>query len=145
MDGKPWVALKSRTFVKMKINKYTIAGLFILVLSALGYLLYIQFEILDRDIQTNKEVMQLSLPDILSDLYDNMMFNEGLREHTDSFVGTDDFSFNSESTPSDPLQRLLKQGLDEVLALNYPDLEHELDGFGIRYSTSYIVVDHVQR
>jgi signal transduction histidine kinase len=113
----------------MKINKYTLAILFIVVLSALGVLLVIQFQILDKDIKNNRRTMELAIPGILSDLYDNMMFNRNLEALVRAYIGTDSFQFASDSNPTDPLQMVIKNGLDEVISLNYPDLEYQVDGF----------------
>ncbi|WP_424963980.1 sensor histidine kinase [Ekhidna sp.] len=113
----------------MKINKYTLAALFIVVLSSLGVLLVIQFQILEKDIKNNRSTMELAIPGILSDLYDNMMFNRDLDNLVRKYEGTESFQFTTNSNPSDPLQLLLKSGLDEVISLNYPDLEYEVDGF----------------
>ncbi len=113
----------------MKINQFVLAGLFIIVAGALGALLVIQFRIIDKDIATNQNMMKLAIPDILSDLYDNMMFNNDLRTFTDNFYGTDSFRFTSNSAPTDSLQLLLKKNLDEVISRNYPELHYVIDGF----------------
>ncbi|GAB4247961.1 MAG: hypothetical protein Tsb0034_27310 [Ekhidna sp.] len=113
----------------MKINKYVFAGLFLVVTSVLGILLVIQIRIIDKDIATNQHMMRLAIPGILSDLYDNMMFNDDLQKLTNAYEGTDSFQFTSSSTPSDPLQLLLKDRLDEVISLNYPSLNYTVDGF----------------
>ncbi|WP_370087211.1 sensor histidine kinase [Ekhidna sp.] len=113
----------------MKINKYTLTALFIVVLSSLGVLLVIQFQILDKDIKNNRSTMELAIPGILSDLYDNMMFNRDLDNLVRIHEGTESFQFSSDSQPSDPLQVVLKNGLDEVISLNYPHLEYQVDGF----------------
>ncbi|MEQ8626148.1 HAMP domain-containing sensor histidine kinase [Ekhidna sp.] len=113
----------------MKINKYTLAALFIVVLSSLGVLLVIQFQILEKDIKNNQNMMGFAIPGILSDLYDNMMFNRDLDQLVRIYEGTESFQFSSDSNPTDQLQLVLKNGLDEVISLNYPDLKYQVDGF----------------
>lgn len=113
----------------MKINKYKLAVLFLIVLSSLGVLLFMQFQIVERDIQKNQTMMESSIAGILSDLYDIMMFNSDLAKFTDAFRGTGQFEFTNNSNPTDSLQIVLKNGLDEVISLNYPDLDYKVDGF----------------
>lgn len=113
----------------MKINRYTLAALFLIVFSSLTVLLIMQFRIVEQDIQKNETMMESSIAGILSDLYDILMFNPNLPLYTNEFEGTASFRFNNESTPTDPLQSLLKNSLDEVISLNYPDLDYQVDGF----------------
>lgn len=113
----------------MKLNKYSLALLFLLVFSALGVLLVIQYRILKKDIENNRTMMELAIPGILSDLYDVLMFNQDLRTYTDAYRGTGTFQFTKASTPTDPLHSLLKNRIDEVMSLNYPELDYTIDGF----------------
>lgn len=113
----------------MELNKYILIALFAVVIISLGVLLVIQFRILEKDIENNRNMMAFAIPGILSDLYDNMMFNRDIRKYTDDFQGTEDFSFTSDSSLIDSLQIVLKNGIDEVLSLNYPDLKYEVNGF----------------
>ncbi len=113
----------------MKINKYTLTGLLAVVLVALIVLITIQFNIVEKNIRDNQTMMEFALPGILSDLYDNMMFNQRLKDLTDSFEGTADFQFSSSDQPSDPLHDMIKKELDQVLNLNYPELAYRVDGF----------------
>ncbi len=113
----------------MKISKYKLAALFLIVISSLGVLLFMQFQIVERDIQKNQTMMESSIAGILSDLYDIMMFNADLAKFTNQFRGTGTFEFTNDSNPSDSLQIILKNGLDEVMSLNYPDLDYKVDGF----------------
>ncbi len=123
----------------MKINRYTLAVLFLVVFSSLGVLLFMQFQIVERDIQTNKAVMETAIAGILSDLYDMMMFNDELRRLTSAVNDTKDFQFTNHSDLTDPLQLHLKSHLDEVISLNYPDLDYKIDGF---VSTEYGCMIH---
>lgn len=113
----------------MKISKYKLAVLFLIVISSLGVLLFMQFQIVERDIQNNQTMMESSIAGILSDLYDIMMFNSDLAKFTNAFRGTGTFEFTNDSNPTDSLQIILKNGLDEVMSLNYPDLDYKVDGF----------------
>lgn len=113
----------------MKINKYTLAALTIVVLCSLGVLLVIQYQILSKDIENNRSTMELAIPGILSDLYDNMMFNRDLDNLVRVYRGTESFQFSSDSNPTDALHLVLKAGLDEVISLNYPNLQYQVDGF----------------
>lgn len=113
----------------MKINRYKLAILFLIVLSSLGILLFMQFQIVERDIQKNQTMLESSIAGILSDLYDIMMYNTDLVKFTDSFEGTSTFEFTNDSQPTDSLQIVLKNGLDEVMSLNYPHLDYKVDGF----------------
>ncbi|WP_436515901.1 sensor histidine kinase [Ekhidna sp. To15] len=113
----------------MKISKYKLAVLFLIVISSLGVLLFMQFQIVERDIQKNQTMMESSIAGILSDLYDIMMFNSDLAKFTNAFYGSGTFEFTNESNPTDSLQIILKNGLDEVMSLNYPDLDYKVDGF----------------
>ncbi|MEO9484441.1 MAG: HAMP domain-containing sensor histidine kinase [Ekhidna sp.] len=113
----------------MKTNQYKLAILFLIVLSSLGVLLFMQFQIVERDIQKNETMLESSIAGILSDLYDIMMFNSDLAKYTDEFIGTGRFEFTNDSNPTDSLQIVLKNGLDEVISLNYPDLDYKVDGF----------------
>ena len=113
----------------MKLNKYTLGILSIIVIASLAVLLVIQFRIIERDIENNTQMMELAIPGILSNLYDNMMFNRELRKYSDDYRGTSDFSFTNDSIPEDPLQIVIKNELDAVLALNYPELDYKVDGF----------------
>lgn len=113
----------------MKWSKYIIVSLLVLVILALGSLLYNQYRILKNDLETNRRMMELTIPRILSDLYDHMMFNQTLGHLVGEFQGTEDFSFSSDSELTDSLQVALRKGIDEVLALNYPKLEYRVDGF----------------
>lgn len=113
----------------MKTNKYTLAGLLVVVVVALIVLLNIQFNAIEGDIKNNQSVMEFALPGILADLYDNMRYNRNWRRYVDRYKGTEDFHFTSNSSPKDPLQRILKEELDQVFSLNYPQLDYNLDGF----------------
>lgn len=113
----------------MKRSRYVISALVIVVTTSLGLLLYNQYRILKKDIEANKNMMELAIPGILSDLYDNMMFNRELRKYTNDIQGTAEFSFSSDSTLTDSLQIVLKNEVDRVLDLNYPGLEYEMVGF----------------
>lgn len=117
------------TLSSMKFSKYTLAGLFVVVVAALSALLYNQYRIVKRDIGTNSSTMSLTIPRILSDLYDNSMYNRQLARLVDRFDGTEAFEFSHDSQPTDPLEALLKSEIDQVLALNYPDLEYTVEGF----------------
>ena len=113
----------------MKLSKYTFILLFLVVVTSLGMLLYNQYRILQLDIDTNKITMSMSVPDILSDLYDNSMYNEELANLARRIRGTDSFEFTNTSELTDPLQVVLKAEIDKVLALNYPAFEYRVDGF----------------
>jgi len=113
----------------MKINKYTLAGLLVVVVVALVILLTIQFNIIEKDIKNNQSVMEFALPGVLSDLYDNMNLDQSWRRYVDGYHGTEDFHFSNDASPKDPLQRILKAELDQVFSLNYPQLDYNLDGF----------------
>lgn len=113
----------------MRINKFLLIGLFLLVAAALSTLLVIQFRIMNQDIEANHSVVAFSIPAILSDLFDNMMYNRDLGDLTNEYQGTASFQFTRDSEPTDPIQAILKKGLDEVIALNYPDLDYSVDGF----------------
>ncbi len=113
----------------MKLSKYTFIILLLVVVTSLGVLLYNQYRILEQDIDTNKNVMSMAVPDILSDLYDNSMYNDELRNLVHQISGTDSFVFTNASELTDPLQLKLKTEIDKVLALNYPKLEYRVDGY----------------
>lgn len=123
----------------MKINRYTLAVLFLVVISSLGVLLFMQFQIVERDIQKNETMMETAIAGILSDLYDNMMFNDELNRLTRAVNDTKNFQFTNHSVLTDSLQILLKSHLDEVISLNYPDLDYHIDGF---VSTEYGCMIH---
>ncbi|MEQ9383440.1 MAG: HAMP domain-containing sensor histidine kinase [Imperialibacter sp.] len=113
----------------MKISKYTFILLFFVVVTSLGVLLYNQYRILERDLEINKNVMSMAVPDILSDLYDNSMYNDELRNLVSDIRGTGSFAFANTSELTDPLQLKLKTEIDKVLALNYPRFEYRVDGY----------------
>ncbi|WP_339815759.1 HAMP domain-containing sensor histidine kinase [uncultured Imperialibacter sp.] len=113
----------------MKLSKYTFILLFLVVVTSLGVLLYNQYRILEQDIETNRNVMSMAVPDILSDLYDNSMYNDDLRDLVDDIRGTDSFVFTNTSEVTDPLQLKLKTEIDKVLALNYPNFDYRVDGY----------------
>ncbi|MEP1095467.1 MAG: HAMP domain-containing sensor histidine kinase [Cyclobacteriaceae bacterium] len=113
----------------MKINKYTLVALLLVVVVSLVVLLTMQFRIVEKDIKNNQSIIEFSLPGILSDLYGNMMYNEKLSKLTDHFTGTADFRFSSNSDLEDPLQVFLRDELDELIALNYPELNYKVEGF----------------
>jgi len=113
----------------MKLSKYIFIALFLVVVTALGMLLYNQYRILERDLETNKNIMSMAVPDILSDLYDNSMYNNDLRDLVNDIRGTDSFVFTNTSEVTDPLQLKLKTEIDRVLALNYPNFEYRVDGY----------------
>lgn len=125
----------------MKINRYTLAVLSLVVISSLGVLLVMQFQIVERDIQKNKTMMETAIAGILSDLYDNLMFNTDLPAFTHAVNGTKDFQFTNNSNPTDELQLLLKNSIDEVISLNYPDLDYQIDGF---VSTEFGCMIHLE-
>ncbi|MEQ8534590.1 MAG: HAMP domain-containing sensor histidine kinase, partial [Imperialibacter sp.] len=113
----------------MKISKYTFILLFFVVVTSLGVLLYNQYRILERDLEINKNVMTMAVPDILSDLYDNSMYNDDLRNLVSDIRGTGSFAFANTSELTDPLQLKLKTEIDKVLALNYPNFDYRVDGY----------------
>ncbi|MEQ8412807.1 MAG: HAMP domain-containing sensor histidine kinase [Imperialibacter sp.] len=113
----------------MKLSKYTFILLFLVVVTSLGVLLYNQYRILERDLETNKNVMSMAVPDILSDLYDNSMYNDDLRDLVSDIRGTGSFAFTNTSELTDPLQLKLKTEIDKVLALNYPNFDYRVDGY----------------
>ncbi|MEP5613305.1 MAG: HAMP domain-containing sensor histidine kinase [Cyclobacteriaceae bacterium] len=113
----------------MKINKYTLTGLLGIVVVALIVLITIQFNIIEKDIKNNQSVMEFSLPGILSDLYNNMRYNKEWQKYTEDIDGTREIHFTRHSEPTDPVQSILKTELDQVLSLNYPELDYQLDGF----------------
>ena len=113
----------------MKLSKYTFILLFLVVVTSLGVLLYNQYRILEQDLETNKNIMSMAVPDILSDLYDNSMYNDDLRDLVDDIRGTDSFVFTNTSELTDPLQLKLKTEIDKVLALNYPNFDYRVDGY----------------
>jgi two-component system, OmpR family, phosphate regulon sensor histidine kinase PhoR len=113
----------------MKLSKYTFILLFLVVVTSLGVLLYNQYRILEQDLETNKNIMSMAVPDILSDLYDNSMYNDDLRNLVNDIRGTDSFVFTNTSELTDPLQLKLKSEIDKVLALNYPNFDYKVDGY----------------
>ena len=113
----------------MKLNKYTLIFLSTILITSLGVLLLIQFRIIKQNIENNRKVIENAIPGILSDLYDNLMFSNDLDKFTKNYQGTEDFSFHSNSQLKDSLQIILKSGIEEVLAINYPELDYELNGF----------------
>lgn len=113
----------------MKPAKYSFIILFVLVVGSLGALLYKQYSIVKKDLETNRNIMEMAVPRILSDLYDNMMYNLELQRLSYQYHGTEEFSFTSDSLVTDPLQQFFKAEIDKVLALNYPQLDYKLDIF----------------
>jgi len=113
----------------MKFSKYTLITLFLVVLASLGILLNNQFKILEKDIEANENMMRLAVPGILSNFFDNMMYDQDLRRMAEGFRGTKDFSFTNDEELSDPLQQFLKTEINKVVDLNYPQMNYRLDGF----------------
>ena len=98
----------------MKQNKYTLIFLSGIVISSLTILLFIQFLIVRKNIQNNRNTIEMSIPDILSELYDNMVFNFDLKRFTSDYKGTGDFTFHSDELLTDSLQIILRDGIDEA-------------------------------
>ncbi|MEL7002050.1 MAG: HAMP domain-containing sensor histidine kinase [Bacteroidota bacterium] len=113
----------------MKINKYTLAGLLTLVVASLVVLLVIQFNIVEEGIKNNQSMMDFALPGVLSDLHDNLNFDREWLTYADSYTGTKEFRFSRNSTPADSLQMFIKEKLDHVFSLNYPQLDYNVNGF----------------
>ncbi len=111
---------------KSKVGLYSIISIAVLSLLAL---VFIQFRILQRDIENNESQMESAIPSILMDMYDNMNFNTELDGQMAKVVGTEEFSFSRDSNPTDPVQQIVKKELDRVLSLNYPSLNYVVDGF----------------
>ncbi len=85
-------------------------------------------------------MIEFSLPGILSDLYNNLKLDVSWRGHVDEFSGTKDFHFASDSALANPLHLYLKNEIDQVLKLNYPELDYRVDGF---LSSEYGCMIHV--
>ncbi|MEQ9166819.1 MAG: hypothetical protein RLO12_11215, partial [Fulvivirga sp.] len=113
----------------MKWSRYTIISLFVVVLLSLVALLFIQYNILKKDIERTQRTMEFSMANILSDLYDDMMFNTELAYLVGSYEGTENFNFSNSDELRHPLQKLLQTELQRVISLNYPSLGYRVDGF----------------
>ena len=113
----------------MKWSRYTIISLFTVVLISLVALLFIQYSILNKDIERTQRTMEFSMANILSDLYDDMMYNTDLAYLVGSYEGTENFSFTNSEELNHPLQKLLQTELQRVISLNYPSLDYRMDGF----------------
>lgn len=112
----------------MRFSKYTFIISALVVLSLAG-LIYIQYYILKKDIETNESQMSFAIPSILLDVYDELSHSDELNKLMAVQEGTEEFKFINDDQPKNEIQILVKSKLDKVLKLNYPKLNYKVDGF----------------
>lgn len=113
----------------MWFSKTALIAAIIVVVISLSLLLNLQYQIVKRDLDTNNNQMGFAIPSILSEVYDSFVLNEEINILSRDVVGTKEFDFSKDTPTTDPLETLLKNEIDRVLSLNYPQLDYTVNGF----------------
>lgn len=113
----------------MNISRFNLAVIFSLVTMALLSLMYIQTTLLAKDIEANKQQVELAFPAILLEIQDILSWDKQFRRELRDFEGTNDFALTKSSEPTKTLEYRLKKTVDDALSLNYPGVDYELNAF----------------
>lgn len=114
----------------MRLSKWTIYIVITAVAICMAGLIYVQVRIFRADVAVYEQQFNLTLPDYLSELQDELRHDYPLIDKVNDYTGgMRDFTIQSfEKRPDDEILGLLKDKIDEVFIANNLNIEYEIKG-----------------
>lgn len=113
----------------MRLSKLTIYIVITAVALAMAGLVYVQMQIFQEDVKVYEEKFNLTMPEYLNTIHDEMREDREWVDMVNSYRGYQSFKFESfERAPENPILSILKGKIDSVLTLNNFNIAYEVNG-----------------
>ena len=130
----------------MKLSRFVIYVVILAVALAMVGLVYVQLRIFKEDVAVYEEKFNLTVPEYLGNVYEDMRNDKGWVDMVNNYKGSEFFTFESfEKAPDLMILKVLKMKIDSVFARNNLNIAYRVNGLIAADTQCFFYADSARR